>query len=439
MYLADTPHAFYSPYLLSVAVVSRAVGLGPIAGLAAAGFVNLFLLLVSLKLFISSLVKEDAEKTSFYTLLFMLFLWGSPPWFWSGFLHIDVLGYVLPYPSTFSAALIFLAFAIYLRILGGARPAFFVPLFLLIPTVLLTHPTTALVLFAGLLAFTVGFRKAVTRNTLLLLAAAFAFSLLVALLYPYYSFTDLLMGKGRVFHGDAGDLYESVLPRTLPALIGIIPLLGRLRRDRRDPLVLFFVFLICIYLYGAISGSIGYGRVIFYIVLLLQLALAMRLSRAETEGRAGFAVFLIAYLYLTAPQLPMQSLRSVTQYLPGRGSNYADLLFLASLTKQHDVVLSDPQTSLMVPALGGKVVAYDRPVYWMDNRARIADAELFFSDKATAEDRLKIIREYRVGYILVDMERAGDEGRDRTPFGQFGKIAYRSPRYLLIQMDGNGV
>ena len=435
MYLADTPHMLYSPYLLSVAIVSRVAGLGLIEGLTAAGIMNLILLLVSLRIFIGSCVEEEAEKTSFYTLLFMLFLWGPPPWFFSGFLHMNVLGYVLPYPSTFSAALTFLSFAIYLRILRGARLTWFIPLYLTIPTVVLTHPTTALVLFAGLWAFTIGAGKCRDVRLMAMLAGALAATLLAALAYPYYSCIDIFIVKATSFHEDNYDLYEKVAQRTLPALIGLFPLFGRLRRDRRDPLVILFAFLVCIYVYGVLYGSYIYGRVIFYIVLLLQMALATSVARAETHKKASVAILLLAYLYLTSPMLPMQGLRFVLQYMPGRGSNYSDLLFLSTCVEQDDVVLSDIETSLMVPALGGKVVAYDKPVPLMDNRARIKDAVLFFDAATGEEERMRILRKYSVDYILVDRRR--DSGTDRAlgPFLSFGNIVYQSPRYVLVKVS----
>jgi hypothetical protein len=435
MLLVDKPHAFYSPYTLFVAIFSRSTTLGPIASLAVAGSINLLLLLISLRFFISSYVEKDAEKTAFYTLLFMLFLWGPPPWYWSGFLNMYVLGYVLPYPATFSAALMFFSFALYLHILKGARLAWFVALFLILPTLLLTHPTTALVLYVGLIAFTIGFRKVVTRNILLLLASAFALSILVALLYPYYSFMDLFLVKGRDFHEDCHDLYERVLPRIMPSLIGVVPLLGRLKKDRQDPLVLFFIFLICIYVYGALSGLYGYGRVIFYIVLLLQLALAMWVTKAETQNNWKACTLLVVYLCVTAPLLPMDSLFSILKYRPGRGSNYSNLLFISHYTKQYDVILSDIETSFTVPALGGKVVAYNRPVYWLENDTRKYDVNYFFSDKASENDRLKILRRYRVNYILVNMEKSRDMHRNLILFLSFGKVVYRSSSYFLIKID----
>jgi len=440
MLLVDTPHTFYTPYALFVAAISRSAKLGPIASLAAAGMVNLLLLLISLRVFISSYVREDVEKTSFYTLLFMLFLWGSSPWFWSGFLHMDALGYVLPYPSTFSAALLFFSFAIYLRILRGARLAWFIPLFLFIPTLLLTHPTTALVLCAGLTAFTIGSGRAATRNILLLLAGAFALSMLAALLHPYYSFLDLVLVKNPAFHEDSYDLYKGVVPRMLPSLIGVVPLLGRLGKNRRDPLVLFFLFLVCIYVYGALSGSFGYGRVIFSIVFLFQLALAIWITGAETRKDWKPCALLLAYLCMTAPSLPIRSLSSMMQYMPGRGSNYADLLFLSRCTKQYDVILSDIETSCVVPALGGKVVAYSRYAYWReDQTTRRRDVKRFFSNTASESDRLKILRTYRVDYILVHTGRSGGADRTLDPILSLGSVAYRSPRYSLIHIDHNSL
>jgi len=431
----DASHTFYTPYALFVALLARATGLGAIAALSMAGIFNLLLLLVSLKVFISSFAREDAEKTAFYALLFMLFLWGPPPWTWSGFLHMNVLGTVLPYSSTFSAALMFFSFAIYLRILSGASSAWFVALAVAIPTLLLSHPTTAVVLCAGLAAFTVGSRGALTRSVLLPLAGVFALSGLAALFHPYYSFTDLFLAKSGAVHEDSYDLYENVLPRMLPSLIGVVPLLGRLGKDRRDPLVAFFTLLVCVYAYGALSGKSGYGRVVFYIAFLLQLALAARIARAETQRDWKPFALLAAYLCVTAPSLPVRSLRSVAHYMPGRGSNYSDLHFLSRDTKQYDVILSDPATGCMVPAMGGKVVAYDRYAYWVeDHAARRRDVRIFFSDTASRDDRLEILKKHRVTHILLNTKGGGGD-RIADALLSFGDVAYRGPRHLLIRVD----
>lgn len=436
MLLADTPHTFYTPYTLFVGLFSRATTLGPISSLAIAGIINLILLLISLRVFISSLVKENAEKTAFYTVLFMLFLWGRPPWFWSGFLHLEALGYVLPYPSTFSAALMFFSFAIYLHILKGARLECFIPLFLIIPTALLIHPTTALVLYAGLIAFTIGSRKTVTRDMLLLLAGVFTLSIAVALLHPYYSFMDLFLVKSRAFHEDSYDLYESIVPRIMPSLIGVVPLLARLKKNWVDPLVLFFILLACVYAYGALSGSSGYGRVIFYIVFLLQLVLGMWATHAEIHKNWRGCTLLLAYLYIAAPLLPTYSLSSILKYKPGQDSTYSNLEFISRYTKQYDVILADIDTSCVVPALGGKVVAYNRYVYWLeDDVTRKHNVNYFLSDTASEIDRVRILRRYRVNYILVNMARTGPVQCDLESYLPFGDVVYRSPYYCLIKID----
>ncbi len=64
------------------------------------------------------------------------------------FFHMDALGYVLPYPSTFTAALIFFSFALYIHVLKGAH-SMVVALFSSHPMLLLTLPTTAMVFCAG--------------------------------------------------------------------------------------------------------------------------------------------------------------------------------------------------------------------------------------------------------------------------------------------------
>lgn len=433
--LANEPCDFYTPYTLFIALCSRATKTDAITCLAVAGVINLLLLLISLRLFVSSYITKDVEKTAFYTLLFMLFLWGAPPWFWSGFFHMDALGYVLPYPSTFTAALIFFSFALYIHVLKGAHLAWLSLYFLICPMLLLTHPTTAIVFYAGLGAFTIGFKKWHDVTILSVLAGAFAFSILVALIYPYFSCIDLFLAKAGSFHEDNYDLYMNIVPRTLPLLIGAIPLVGRMRRDRFDPLVLFFLFLVCIYVYGALSGSYTYGRVVFYLVLLLQIALAASVAGAETRRDWRGLLLLVAYLYLAAPLLPTRALSSMAQYRPGRDSNYSNLLFLSRYTRQYDVILSDIRTSFYVPAFGGKVVAYDNPsLHGLGKLERGRAVSYFLGDEASDNDRVDIIRKYHVTHLLINMERR-EAGRTLAAVAPFGELAYRSLAYSLIRVD----
>src|SRR5882724_3890508 len=47
--LVDAPHAYFSPYLLAVALAARATGISAISALASAGLVNIVLLILALR------------------------------------------------------------------------------------------------------------------------------------------------------------------------------------------------------------------------------------------------------------------------------------------------------------------------------------------------------------------------------------------------------
>src|SRR5262245_53334793 len=103
----DATHAFFSPYHLPIALAARPTAASPISALAIAGLVNIVLLVLALRRFLVRLLPEGAAATP-YALVFILLLWGRDAWWWSGFLHIDFLPFVVPYPSTFAAAGMFL-------------------------------------------------------------------------------------------------------------------------------------------------------------------------------------------------------------------------------------------------------------------------------------------------------------------------------------------
>ena len=110
----DAPHAFFSPYTLVVALTARSMKWDPVTALSVFGITNFLLLLAGLRLFISTLFPKNRSATLFYSLLFITMLWGKDAWEYSGFFHLKVLGYVLPYPSTFSMALTFITLPIYM-------------------------------------------------------------------------------------------------------------------------------------------------------------------------------------------------------------------------------------------------------------------------------------------------------------------------------------
>ncbi len=180
----DAPSPFFTPYTLGAAMVSRAVHADAVTVLTALGLVNLALLFVGLYVFIWSLPPQHRDTAPFYALLLTLFWWGADPWPYSGFFHIGVLGYVMPYPSTFAVALTLIALGMNQRRLETQHQWWLVPIFAIAATVLLSHPITLLLLAAGLGSQALASRRALVVEMVRiggLLALVFA----IATFWPY--------------------------------------------------------------------------------------------------------------------------------------------------------------------------------------------------------------------------------------------------------------
>src|SRR4029450_7968832 len=128
-------------YHLAVGLAARVTGAAPTTALAIAGLVNMVLLAMALRRFLQRLPYGEAAAP--FALLFIIFLWGKDVWMWSGFLHIGMLGYNAPYPSTLAAAAMFLCLSFLVDALDSARPRSFVGIALLVALCVLTHAPTA--------------------------------------------------------------------------------------------------------------------------------------------------------------------------------------------------------------------------------------------------------------------------------------------------------
>jgi hypothetical protein len=397
----DAPHAYASPYLLVVGLAGRVTGAAPTTALAIAGLVNMVLLVLALRRFLARLPHGDAAAP--YALLFIIFLWGKDVWMWSGFLHIGMLGYNAPYPSTFAAAAMFLCLSILMDALESGRTGLFAAISLLVAVCMLTHPPTALVLFAGLAALffaRVARRFWITAG--LLFGAVFA-GVALALTWPYFPVLKLFADQPPEFHSWSAVFYHGVVGQIWPAILALPALLWRLRGDRRDPLVLLVALLTVIYAIGGITGRYGLGRTIAYIVVFIQIALAIAAVVWESrlpKGRswqvpAGSVVAALALFAHNKPPLP-RIIRVDRQVWPEAKAILAPV-------RPGDVVLADSRTSYLVPALsGGRVVAWRHPVYWIPDHAERRKVQDQFFGNATDQERHAVIARYHVQWILLD-------------------------------------
>jgi len=76
---------------------------------------------------------------------------------------------------------------------------------------------------------------------------------------------------------------------------------------------------------------------------------------------------------------------------------------LLSRIGQHDVVLSDRETSWMIPSSRGRIVAALHLEFFVKGQAeRAADLEDFFNEATSDNRRLEILRKYHVRWIVLN-------------------------------------
>ena len=441
--LLHAPHSFYSPYALSVGLISRVTGLDSATTLSILGIANLFLFLFGLNLFISSLFPENSDAASFYALLFILCLWGTSQYCASGFFNLLSLSYNLPYPSTFAVSVVFTTLAMWIWLLRDGHIRWIVPIAGAASVVLLTHPLTYIFLVVGLVGILVS-EQARFGPSLYLIILVFAVSFVVAVVWPYYPFLQMILSDpvyNNSLKADSVCFFQAVPWRVLPALIGVPVIFLRMRANWRDPLGLMFVMFVTIYAGAAMFRQLTYGRVLSPLVITLQLALAAEVARIESKlNFARFShsfqrgvyctIIVLVSLACSAWYFPHILERSV----PRSPSAHTRFTFLSKFIPQYDVVLSDFTTKLIIPTFGGKLVASDRPLAFVpDLLQRRRDVKDFFSLKSHFEKRLAVVRRYGCRHILFSKEKPGFQKIVRA-FLRLGSIVYEDKEFILLSL-----
>ncbi len=450
----SAPHTFLTPYHLLVALFVRATGLDVINSLALFGVINYCLLVLGLFGYIRSFTGNQAGRSSFYALLFILFLWGSGPWGHSGFLHFDLIADVLPYASTFATAISFMALTINfdgIRISGFVKTPIIA---VLSAVVLLTHPLTFVFLATGLFCQCLrsgDMTTVIRRASGLTLALGVCGAL--AILWPYFPIIDLLTGAGDVYHSSNRPMYVDVLQRTWPVLVLSPLLLGALRDAKQRTILYHLCALSLIYGLGYVSGKYSYGRDITFIVILAQILIGACCARGETRLddlhpaiahalRIALAFGLLACAVNWLVPTFTRSLTVVNSLRIGRQvSNqqmYAHLTFLPRFVKPGDVVLSDIETSWLVPTFSGKVIAgLHAQAFVADHESRMKDLTRFFDPQTDARDRHAIIEAYHPAFLLLDKQATPNWQAILREFeGETGQCnVFENVQYRLLRLD----
>lgn len=449
-------HSFISPYSVFIAGLAMLTHSTAINALTAFGLVNFCLLAFSVKAFYASLIKDDqrisARDYAFYALLLMLFLWGSNTWGYSGFLNFSLIADVLPYPSTFALALSL--WGLSLGFNRSARFPFFSSAFtyVLFWCVLLTHPLTAIFFATGLVC-QLWSTAAEQRQQKVFAGVIFgSLAIFAATRWPYFSLAALIAGAGDVYHPENYSMYVDVLSRVWPTIVAL-PFAAWALKNRAGQAMLFMiVMLACVYIYGGLTEKYSFGRVISIIIILMQLLIAVGLARLEHGAISRIpnlatvvplALF-VTLIYLSIPWLTATSTRALTvanSIRLGRPistqHSYKDLLFLQQHVDDNSVVLSDLDTSWIVPSIRGKVIAALHPqAFVADQKQRFDDVNLFFNNNTSSSQRLLIAEKYRAEYVLLNKQTTTNFTELQQIFiaSRLATVIFESDRYVLLKL-----
>lgn len=427
------PSAYFSPYHLLAGLASRASRISPVSTLALFGLGNLLLLGWALLAFAHRFCSNGRpEGTAALHAAFILLLWGADPWSWSAFVHLRVVGRTLPYPSTFSIALTLLAAAEFSRCMVKPDPRRLALLSLAWGAVLLCHPPTALFCAALAAAVLLAATPAVTRPALYGAVAAGATGAVLACLWPLFPFLRLVDGsQAALWDAGSGVLFESVLSRCWPAfLLGGWGLWRRSRRGSVDPVAAATAMLAALYAYAALRHG-GWGRVIAYLMLLLQFAAADALLGAAPRplGRRWGAAALAAAalgLFNLAPSATGGVLKDDARTLDP--SFWREL---PRLVGPKDVVLAEPSLEESLPAFSGRVVAYRKSNYFVPDFAdRRNDSTDFFRPGIPCVRQRQLLERWNVRFLA--WARTGKPERMASRLRAWGPTAYNGPRIILV-------
>ncbi|MFF4542645.1 hypothetical protein ACFY1J_00110 [Streptomyces sp. NPDC001406] len=427
---ADTPSPYYSPWMLVLGGIARITGLSVFVVLRIGAVAGLTLLVSGVWRYVRTLSAHRAAPA--LALLCLLFLWGPVLFNWSGFLGLNSLALTVSYPSVFALGLSFHLWAWLTGALRtGAGWAAWLGLGVLWAVILLVHQFSGVVASLGALATVAAARSG--RQALLRLGAGVALGLVVLWAWPYYAFFSLF-SAGADLEAIHRSLYRQLPGRFGLVLLGVAALVLRWRRDRRDPLVIFFVLGAAVFVLGGVSGHYAWGRALPAALIPAQLAAALEVLPVPGRTRAvrtGWAGVLAAALAVGAwTQVGTVGYVVPKSALPGvvaaeYRAPWAGYRWITPWVKYGDVVMARTFPARQIPAYGPYTVAPGYPdVFLPDEGRRTAAVRRYFAAGTPQSQRQQIAREYGVRWVVDTGNALRDAGLRAVAQGPGGQVLY---------------
>ncbi|MEU6285162.1 hypothetical protein [Streptomyces sp. NPDC047028] len=425
---ADTPSPYYSPWMLLLGCVAKLSGLSVFVVLRIAAVVGLGLFATGVWRYVRTLSAHRAAPA--VALLSLLFLWGTTLFNWSGFVGLNSLALTVAYPSVFALGLSFHFWAWLTRaVRDGAGWGVWLGLGVLWSLILLSHQFTGVVASLGALATVVAARPG--RAVLLRLGAALVLGLAVLWLWPYYDFFSLF-SAGADLEAIHRPLYDNLAGRFGLVLLGVAALALRWRRDRWDPLALFFVLGALMFAAGGLSGHYSWGRALPAALIPAQLAAALEVAAAGARSvRVAWACVLGAALAVGAwtqvgtvgyvvHRGALPSVVASKYHTPWVGYHW-----ITPWVKYGDVVMATTYPSRQIPAYGPYTVAPGYPdIFLPDEPARDTAVRSYFDAKTPAAARRDILRRYDVHWVVAGRS-AAQPWLKKVTSGPANQVLYR--------------
>jgi len=436
----NTPSPYYSPWTVFLGVVARVTGLSVWAVLRIGALISWTLLVTGVWRYVRTLGAHRLAPP--LALLCLVFLWGTQVFDWSGFIGLDSLALTVAYPSVLALGLAFHFWALLARALkrgpveGWSGWAVFLGLGVLWAVVLLSHQFTGVVATLGALAAVAG--AGAGRQVWPRLGAGVVLGVVVLALWPYYDFFALLHAGGlEAIHRP---LYQHLFARFWLVLAGVVALGIRTRRDRRDPLVVFFLLGAMVFALGGLSGHYSWGRALPAVLIPAQIAAAVEVAGAARGALRNVAAVVLA----GALAVGAWAQAGTVGYAVGRSALPAAVAakyrapwvgyhWITPWVRYGDVVMAKTMTARQIPAYGAYTVAPGYPDFFLpDEGRRDAAVQTYFAATSSRDARLGVLREYGVRWVVQWPSDgglpAGDRALRRVASGPRGQVLYEVVR-----------
>jgi catechol 2,3-dioxygenase-like lactoylglutathione lyase family enzyme len=397
----------FTPYTILWALFMKGTGLGVFTVMGFAAVTNFLIFVTGLWRLLTR--RFESRALPLYALVALLVLWGRG-YAQATAYHLEFLLATFCYNGIFTLGVCLHALADAQRYLAhGSRGAYARHAALMV-LAFLAHPITALFGFTATACLAIADRRW-RRGARL--AAVPALALAAALAWPYFDYWAVLT------RGSTEPWFEMPLYRRQGTALGValfgVPLLVGFALQRRH-LFVFYGALACFAIY-ALSGVLGIrigGRFLIFTAFFLHLAIALFLEAHDLFGRGGWraparvaasaAILLVLFVPAGIRRVAGMRVQLDRVAHPPAGRYF----FLQRHLGAGDVVLADPVTSYILPAIAGaRAVAQAKgnPLIHTEVERRRADALRFLYEKIPTHARAALLARYGVTHILLEDSR----------------------------------